>query len=116
MKRSARVIAERVAVAHFVAYPIAFFSAVAAIPLAILYLDRRGQVDAADAGEVGQRVLHAVAWPAGIMFAIVHATVLLWILPRDAAAGQRRFLRGLAALAASVVIFGGGSWVWLFLR
>lgn len=109
-------VAERLAVAHFVGYPIAFLWAVAAIPLTIHLnagaLDQFGS----DLDRVGQYVVRRLAWPAGAAFALAHATAVPWIVARDPKRGQRLSLLSLGALAAIGVLTGAASWLWLFLR
>jgi hypothetical protein len=109
-------VAERLAVAHFVGYPIAFLWAVAAIPLTIhlnaAAIDQIG----GEMDRVGQFVVRRLAWPAGVAFALAHATAVPWIAASDAKRGQRISLLCLAALAVLGVIAGGASWLWLILR
>jgi hypothetical protein len=107
--------AERLAVAHFLGYPIAFLWAVAAIPLTIHLnadaLDRLGDVD-----QVGQYVVRRLAWPAGAAFALAHTTAIPWLMARDPKRGLRLSLLSIGALAAVGVLGGAASWLWLFLR
>lgn len=108
-------VAERLAVAHFLGYPIAFLWAVAAIPLTIhlhaATLDRLGDID-----QVGQYVVRRLAWPAGIAFALAHTTAIPWLLVRDPKRGLRLSFFAVGALAAIGVVIGAASWLWLFLR
>lgn len=109
-------VAERLAVAHFLGYPIAFLWAVAAIPLTIhlnaAALDAMGN----DLDRVGQYVVRRLVWPSGTAFVLAHATAVPWLIARDPRRGQRRTLLALGALAALGVLSGGASWLWLLLR
>ncbi|MFT3769058.1 MAG: hypothetical protein QM820_26760 [Minicystis sp.] len=109
-------VAERVAVAHFAAYPIAFLWAVAAIPLTIhLSIGVLDQLDG-DIDRVGHVVVRRLVWPAGTAFVLAHATAIPWLLARDPRQGMRRCLTGLGALAILGVLTGAASWLWLMLR
>jgi hypothetical protein len=109
-------VAERVAVAHFAGYPLAFVWAVAAIPLTIHLSVRDLDALGGDPDAVGHLVVRRLVWPAGAVFALAHGAALPWILARDARAGQRRCLAILGALGALGLLAGGGSWLWLMLR
>lgn len=111
-----RAVAERLAVAHFVAYPLAFLWAVAAIPVTIhLSIEDIDQL-AGDMDKVGALIVHRVAWPAGAAFLAAHAAAIPWIVARDPKVGQRRTLLGLAGIGLSGILVGGASWLWLMLR
>jgi len=113
--RSLRLLVERLAVAHFVAYPIAFLTAVAAIPLA-MYLHLEELERLGDANAIGMAAVRLVAWPAGIAFLLAHVSVARWAFGRDEVRGRRWFLRAVGALAGAIVLFGSASWLWLYLR
>lgn len=114
--RRIRAVAERIAVAHFVGYPLAFLWAVAAIPLTIHLsahaLDQLG----GDMDKVGHFIVRRLAWPAGAAFALAHMAAIPWIVARDPKAGMRRCLLVLAGIAAVGALFAAGSWLWLMLR
>lgn len=114
--RRIRAVAERLAVAHFVGYPLAFLWAVAAIPLTIHLsigvIDKVG----GDVDKVAQIVVHRVAWPAGAAFALAHLTAIPWILAKDPKAGMLRCLQGLGGIAVLGLMTGAASWLWLMLR
>src|SRR5512142_969694 len=81
--RSLRRVAERVVVAHFVAYPIAFVTAIAAMPLEMyLHLDAMAKLDD-DPNVIGMFVVRLVAWPAGGVFLLAHVMVAPWVFGRD---------------------------------
>lgn len=112
----ARALAERLAVAHFVGYPLAFVWAVAAIPLTIhLSIGAIDQLDG-DMSRIGDLIVRRVAWPAGGAFAAAHVMAIPWLVAADPKVGQRRTLLGLAGLGVLGVVFGGVSWLWLMLR
>jgi hypothetical protein len=113
---SLRVVIERLSVAHVVAYPIAFVTAVGAMPLTLVLYFHELEKLSDDMPAVGQFVTYRVLWPAGFVFLLVHATVAPWAFGRDEAWGRRWFLRAVGALAGSIVLFGGASWLWLYLR
>lgn len=107
---------ERAFLAHLLAYPLAFLTACAAIPLAIhLFIgdiDRLGD----DLPAIGQYIVRLVAWPAGALFLLAHLLAAPWVFGRDPARGRRLFLRAFAALSALVLVAGAASWLWLWLR
>lgn len=107
---------ERAFLAHLLAYPLAFLTACAAIPLSIhlfiTTIDEFGD----DLTAVGQYIVHLVAWPAGALFAVAHLLALPWVFGRDPARGRRLFLKSFAALSAVVLLAGAASWLWLWLR
>jgi hypothetical protein len=107
---------ERYVLAHVVSYPLAFLWAVACIPLTIQLslpdIDALNQ----DMPAVGQLVVRRLAWPAGFVFALPHLFAIPWAFGRDPARWRRRTWTGIAAVAGVGVLFGGGSWLWLFLR
>jgi hypothetical protein len=110
-----RRIAEPVASAHFIAYPVAFLWAVAAIPLtihvSIQKLDALGDEQAA-----ANFIVHRLVWPAGASFVVTHLFAVPWLLARDRRRGVRVFLTSVAIEAALAVVSGGASWLWLVLR
>lgn len=107
---------ERAFLAHLLAYPLAFLTACAAIPLSIhlfiTTIDRLGD----DLPAIGQYIVRLTAWPAGALFVVAHALAIPWVFGRDPARGRRIFLRSVAALTALVVLAGAASWLWLWLR
>jgi len=107
---------ERLAVAHFAAYPIAFLWAAAAIPLTIHLSVHSVDELGGDLDSIGQFVVRRLVWPAGAAFLLAHVMGLLWVLSRDAMRGQRRCLIGLGGLAGVGVVGGALSWGWLLLR
>lgn len=114
--RRIRNIAERIAVAHFVGYPLAFLWAVAAIPLTIhLNAAALDQLDG-DSDRIGQYIVRRLVWPAGAAFVLAHLAAIPWVVARDPRAGMRRCLVSLGAIAALGLISGAGSWLWLMLR
>ncbi len=107
---------ERYVLAHAIAYPIAFLWAMASIPLAI-HLNIRA-IDALhdDLPAIGDYVVRKLAWPAGVVFVLPHLLGLPWAFGRDPARWRRPTWIGIGAVAAVGVLFGGASWLWLFLR
>lgn len=113
--RRLRKIAERLAVAHFIAYPIAMIWAVAAIPLTIhLFIDDLDRLDGNDA--VGAFVVRKLLWPAATAFVLAHTAAIPWLVAGDPRAGFRRCISVLAGLAGGGILCGGASWLWLHLR
>jgi len=111
-----RRVVERVVVAHVAAYPIAFLTAIAAMPLT-MYLHLSAMAKLEDNPDViGMYVVRLVAWPAGGVFLLAHLLVAPWVIDRDEVRGRRWFLRAAGALAGVVVLFGAASWLWLYLR
>ena len=109
---------ERYVLAHVAAYPIAFLWAMASIPLAI-HLNERAlfALDAAgDTRAVGMFVVHRVAWPAGAAFVLPHLFGIPWAFGKDLTRWSRPTWIGIGGVAAAGVVFGGVSWIWLFLR
>src|SRR5262245_10007642 len=111
-----RVVIERLSVAHIVAYPIGFLTAIAAMPLTIVLSFKELEKISDDMTAVGSFVAHRVLWPAGFVFLLVHASVAPWVLARDEARGRRRFFLILGVFAGAIVLFGGVSWIWLALQ
>lgn len=112
----ARRFIERLAVGHFFAYPLAFLWAVASMPVAI-HLNAAELEQLPDNQEIlGQFVVHLVAWPAGVVALISHLCAIGWGLSGESQKGKWIFLGGFGAMLASGVLFGGLSWLWLFLR
>lgn len=107
-------IAERLAVAHFLGYPIAFLWAVAAIPLTIHL--HAAVLERLEADQVGQYVVRRLLWPAGAAFALAHTTAIPWLVVRDPKRGLRLSLLSIGALAGVGAAFGAASWLWLLLR
>jgi len=112
----ARLFFERMAVAHVLGYPAAFVWACASIPLAI-HLSFH-EIDALheDMDAIGHLVVHEVACPAGAACAAAHLAGLLWALAAEGPRGMRRFFYAFGAVAGLGVLFGAGSWLWLWLR
>jgi hypothetical protein len=107
---------ERFVLAHLAAYPIAFLWAIASIPLTIqLFIH---DIDALhqDLPAIGQLVVNRVAGPAGVAFVLPHLFALPWAFGRDAARWRRPTWIGIAAVGGVGLVFGGASWLWLFLR
>jgi len=111
-----RIAVERLAIAHFLGYPIAFVWACASMPLAIHLFIADIEILGGDMPAIGKLVVRIVAWPAGAAFALTHLAVLAWAFGRDAARGRRLFLFGLGAIAGAALLLGGASWLWLLLR
>jgi hypothetical protein len=107
---------ERFAIAHVVAYPIAFLWAVGSIPLAIHLFSRELMALQDDMQAVGQSVVHRVAWPAGAAFALVHLLALPWALVRTPGPLTRRTWAGIAGVAALGLVGGASGWLWLLVR
>jgi hypothetical protein len=113
---SARRFIERLAVGHVFGYPLSFLWAVASMPLAIhLHFDRLEKLEH-DVEAMGKAVVHLVAWPAGVVFVLSHVFALAWALSREKRRGQWIFFGGFGVILGAGVLFGGGSWLWLFLR
>ncbi len=107
---------ERYVLAHVASYPIAFLWAVASIPLAIQLSIRDIDALNQDMPAIGQLVVRRLAWPAGAVFALPHLFALPWAFGREPQRWRRRTWIGIAAVAGAGVVFGAGSWAWLFLR
>lgn len=107
---------ERLAVAHFVAYPIAFLWAVGAIPLTI-HLSVH-DLDALNGDELAiqKLIVRRLAWPAAAAFATAHVAVAPWLAIEDTKRGLRVFLILIACVAGMGLLAGGGSWLWLLMR
>ncbi|MFO0762770.1 MAG: hypothetical protein U0359_40410 [Byssovorax sp.] len=107
---------ERAFIAHLVAYPLAFVAACAAMPATMhLFeadLDRFGD----DMQAMGQYIVRLTAWPAGALFVIVHGLAIPWVFGRDPARARRFFWRAFGALSLLVLLAGGASWAWLWVR
>ena len=109
-------VVERLAVAHFVGYPIALIWAVAAIPLTIhLSIGAIDQLGG-DMDRIGRFVVGRLVWPAAGAFALAHLAALPWILAQDPKRGLRLCLLSLGGLAGLGLLAGAGSWAWLLLR
>jgi len=113
---SARRFVERLAVGHLFGYPLAFVWAVASMPLAIHFHFDRLEPLSHDADAMGKLVVRLVAWPAGVVFVLSHLFALGWALGGDKKKAQWIYLGGFGGMLALGVLFGGGSWLWLFLR
>jgi hypothetical protein len=105
---------QRYAIAHGAAYPIAFAWAAASIPLVIHIF--HNLLDSQDDIAVGQFVVHKLAWPAGVAFALPHLLALPWAFGADTARWRRFAWIGIGAVAGTALVFGGASWLWLVLR
>ena len=111
-----RLFLERLAVGHFFGYPLAFVWAVASMPLTIrLHFERLSEIEH-DTEAMGQLVVRLVAWPAGVVFVLAHLFALAWGLAQSKKRGQWVFLGGFGVLLGTGVLFGAGSWLWLYLR
>jgi hypothetical protein len=107
---------ERYVLAHVAGYPLAFLWAVAAIPLTIQLSIRDIDALHEDLPAIGQLVVHRVAGPAAVAFVLPHLFALPWAFGRDPARWRRPTWIGIAGVAVVGLVFGGGSWLWLFLR
>lgn len=107
---------ERYVLAHVASYPLAFLWAVASIPLAIHLniraIDRLND----DLPAIGNFVVRKLAWPAGAVFALPHLVAIPWAFGRDTARHGKPTWIAIAAIAATGVLFGAASWLWLVLR
>jgi hypothetical protein len=108
---------ERYVLAHVAAYPIAFLWAMASMPLVIHLNDRALMaLDAAgDEKAIGMYVVHKVAWPAGAVFVLPHLLGLPWAFGKDPARWRKLTWIGIGGVAAAGLLFGGASWLWLYL-
>src|SRR5262249_6242507 len=107
---------ERYVIAHVAAYPIAFLWAVAAIPLTIHLHIRELDALHDDMPAVGHVVVRHRASPVGAAFALPRLFALPWAFGRRPARFRRPAWIGIAAVAASGLLFAAASWLWLFLR
>jgi hypothetical protein len=114
--RRLRRIAERMAAAHVLAYPIALLWAVAAIPLTIHLSIRDIDALSGDMDAIGKLVVRRLVWPAVGAAILAHAAGLPWAFGGDAALGMRRFFWSAGLLAAAGAASAAAGWAWLFLR
>ncbi|MDI1477966.1 hypothetical protein [Polyangium sp. y55x31] len=111
-----RLFLERLAVGHFFGYPLAFVWAVASMPLTIhLHFERLSLIEH-DTEAMGQLVVRLVAWPAGVVFVLSHLFAIAWGLAQEKKRGQWVFFGGFGVILGAGVLFGAGSWLWLYLR
>jgi hypothetical protein len=112
----ARRFLERLAVGHFFGYPLAFLWAVASMPVAIHWNHEQLERIGDDQELMGQIILHVVAWPAGVVAVLSHLCAIGWGLSGDDSRGKYIYLGGFGVMLAIGVLFGAGSWIWLYLR
>ncbi len=111
-----RLFIERLAVGHFFGYPLAFVWAIASMPLTIhLHFPRLAELES-DPEAMGQAVVRLVAWPAGVVFVLSHLFAIAWGLAQGRKRGQWIFFGGFGLILGTGVLFGGASWIWLYLR
>ncbi len=112
-KFSYAVFIARFIAGHLFAYPLAFLWAVASMPvvthLNFKQLDNIANNDKA----IGEFVLHRVAWPAGVVFLLLHIAALIWAIAQKYPRAQWAFFGGFGVILASGVLFGAASWIWL---
>jgi len=106
----------RYLLAHLAAYPLAFLWAVASIPLAI-HLSAP-ELDALhdDLPAIGDLIVRRVAWPAAAAFVLPHLLALSWAFGGGPERRTPSAWLAIAAVGVAGVIFGGASWIWLFVR
>ena len=112
-KFSYAVFSARFIAGHLFAYPLAFIWSVASMPL-VTHLNF-AQLDSISSNEkaIGEFVLHHVAWPAGVVFVLLHIAALIWAIAQRHPRAQWAFFGGFGVLLASGVLFGAASWIWL---
>jgi hypothetical protein len=112
-KFSYAVFLARFIAGHLFAYPLAFVWSVASMPLVthlnFAELERFAHNDKA----VGEFVLHRVAWPAGVVFVLLHIAALIWAIAQKHPRAQWAFFGTFGVILASGVLFGAASWIWL---
>lgn len=112
-KFSYAVFIARFMAGHIFAYPLAFVWAVASMPLVThLNFDQLEAIASNDKA-IGDFVLHKVAWPAGIVFVLLHIAAITSGLAQRHPKSQYLFFGGFGVLLASGVLFGAASWIWL---
>jgi hypothetical protein len=125
---------EPLLIGHFVAYPVALGSAVAAIPYALL-LRKRALLAAGDDGasiglvrdiahDLAQLVLEVVLPASLLVLGLVHLAALPWLVAavrgkpsaKDHYRRMRRFfILCIAGLIALVGVSGAAGWAWLLM-
>ncbi len=112
-KFSYPVFIARFVAGHLFAYPLAFLWAVASMPLVTHLNFNQLEAIAKDEKAIGDFVLHRVAWPAGIVFALLHLCALIWALAQKHPRSHWAFFGGFGLILATGILFGAASWIWL---
>lgn len=128
----------RFVLAHFLAYPVGFLAAFAAIPLAlgvrgralssvgstgpqsafVQQLARRLALSPFEGAQL-EIVLHFVLWVALAALLIVHLAVVPWALSaarhkRNVDRMRRMFIWTIATTTSVAVLGGAAGWIWLY--
>jgi hypothetical protein len=115
-KFSYAVFTARLLAGHVFAYPLAFIWSVASMPL-VTHLNAKQLEDMASNEKfVGDFILHRIAWPAGVVFVLLHVAALIWAIAQKHPRTQYVFFGGFGAILGSGVLFGAASWIWLLTR
>lgn len=108
-KFSYAVFLARFVAGHFFAYPLALLWAVASMPLVTHLNFQQLDAIARDDKAVGDFVLHRVAWPAGVVFGLLHIAALTWALMQKHPRAHYVFLGGFGAILGGGILFGAAS-------
>jgi hypothetical protein len=110
------VFVPRFVAGHIFAYPLAFVWAIASMPLAMhLHFDKLAPLEGQDQ-VIGEYVVRLVAWPAGVVFVLLHLCALVWAIEQRREKSQWFFFGGFGGLLVTGILFGAASWLWLLLR